>query len=144
LVSGEDKKEQKTQVISEVSRLLSLITGQKPKTNQAKKSIAGFKIRKGDLVGLLVTLRGERMYDFLERFLNIVLPRVRDFRGIPQKSVSPDGVLSIGIKEHIVFPEVANEEFKRIYGLQVIIVPEIRDRERALKLYQLMDFPLQK
>ncbi|MEW5805200.1 MAG: 50S ribosomal protein L5 [Patescibacteria group bacterium] len=144
LVSGEDKKSQKNQVLDEVSELLSLITGQKPRLNQAKKSIAGFKLRQGETIGLSVTLRGQRMYDFLERFLNLVLPQVRDFRGIPQKSVSQNGILNFGIKEHIVFPETMEKDFSRLYGLQITVVPQVRDRDQALELYQLMSFPFQR
>jgi len=116
-VAGDDKKDQKQSVVDEVSKILASISGQKPRENRAQKSIAGFKLREGDLIGLSVTLRGERMYSFLERFINTVLPRVRDFRGIPDKSVSPDGILNIGLKEHIVFPELTGEDFRRIYGM---------------------------
>ncbi|HCI05210.1 MAG: 50S ribosomal protein L5 [Parcubacteria group bacterium GW2011_GWC1_45_9] len=144
LVAGDDKKDQRAAVLQEVSKILSLITGQKPKANHAKKSIAGFKLRENELIGLSVTLRGERMFDFLERFINLSLARVRDFRGIPESSVSPDGILNVGVKEHLVFPELIGEDFKRIYGLQVTVVPKVQNREQALKLYRALNVPLQK
>lgn len=145
LVAGEDKKGQRNQVIEEVTQILSLITGQKPRFNKAKKSIAGFKLREGEIIGLSVTLRGQRMYDFLERLLNLVLPQVRDFRGLPQRLVSPEGILNIGIKEHLAFPETAGKEFSRLYGLQITVVPRgVKDRNQALLLYQLIGVPFQK
>jgi len=144
LVAGDDKKDQRVQVQSDATKILSLVTGQKPRQNRAKKSIAGFKLREGDLIGLSVTLRGERMFEFLERFLNLALPRVRDFRGIPKNSVSPEGILNIGIKEHIVFPELTGEDFKRIYGLQVTIVPKVQNRDEAFHLYKAFNVPFQK
>jgi len=144
LVAGDDKKDQRAQVVGETEKILSLVTGQKPRQNRATKSIAGFKLREGDLIGLSVTLRGQRMFEFLERFLNLALPRVRDFRGIPKSSVSPEGVLNIGIKEHIVFPETIGEDFKRIYGLQVTVVPKVQNRADALSLYKALNVPFQK
>ncbi len=144
LVAGDDKKDQRAQVVAETEKILSLVTGQKPRQNRAKKSIAGFKLREGDLIGLSVTLRGGRMFEFLERFLNLALPRVRDFRGIQKSSVSPEGVLNVGVKEHIVFPELTGEDFKRIYGLQVTIVPKAQNRADALHLYKALNVPFQK
>lgn len=143
-VAGDDKKESRDLVVNEMTKILSLITGQKPRQNRAQKSIAGFKLREGDLIGLSVTLRGERMFHFLEKFVNLALPRVRDFRGIMEKNVSPEGILNIGIKEHIIFPELSGEDFKRIYGLQVTIVPQVLNREHALSFFRLLKIPFQK
>ena len=93
-------------ILPEITKSLSLISGQKPALTRAKKSIAGFKVREGDVVGLKTTIRGKRMYDFLDRLVNAALPRVRDFRGISQNSVDAKGNLTIGVKEHTVFPEI--------------------------------------
>jgi len=127
-----------------ISRDLSLITGQKPVPTLAKKAISGFKTRQGMVVGLKVTLRGKRMFDFLSRLINIALPRTRDFRGLPPQSVDQGGNLSIGIKEHIVFPEILPEEVKKIFGLEITIVSNAKNREEAIELFRLLGFPIQK
>lgn len=121
---------------------LSLITGQKSVPTLAKKAISGFKIRKGMVVGLKITLRGKRMFDFLSRLINIALPRTRDFRGLSLKSVDEGGNLSIGIKEHIIFPEISPEDIKRIFGLEVTVVTNAKKREEALELFKLLGFPI--
>lgn len=143
-VAGEDKKEQRAKVFEQVTKMLSLITGQKPSVRAAKKSIAGFKIRQGDTIGMSVTLRGKRMFDFLERFVNVALPRVRDFRGLSQSVVDPRGICTVGIKEHAIFPELMTEDFGRTYGLQVTVVPTVRSREAGLALYRALGFPFKK
>ncbi len=121
---------------------LALITGQKPKTTLAKKSIASFKTRKGMIVGAVVTLRGKRMYDFINCLINIALPRTRDFRGINAKSVDRAGNLTIGIKEHIVFPEIKGEEVRNIFGFEITVVVKAKNREEALALYKALGFPM--
>jgi len=121
---------------------LALIAGQKPKTTLAKKSIANFKTRKGMIVGAIVTLRGVRMYDFISRLINIALPRMRDFRGINAKSVDKAGNLTIGIKEHIVFPEIKGEEVRNIFGFEITIVVKAKNREEAIVLYKALGFPM--
>ncbi|MCD6178218.1 50S ribosomal protein L5 [bacterium] len=121
---------------------LALITGQKPVLKNAKKSISGFKLRKGMPVGAVCTLRGQRMYDFLERLIHIALPRSRDFKGIDQKSIDKNGNLTIGIKEHIVFPEVSPEKAKQIFGLEVSVVTNAKTREEGLELFKLLGFPI--
>ena len=123
---------------------LSKITGQKPVFTLAKKAISGFKIRKGMKIGLKVTLRGKRMYDFLEKLIGVTLPRTRDFRGLPLKSIDQKGNLNIGIKEQIVFPEIANENVKLIFGLEVAIITNTENREEATELFRLLGFPLRK
>jgi large subunit ribosomal protein L5 len=123
-------------------RDLALITGQKPKTILARKSIANFKIRKGMVVGAIVTLRGSRMYDFLSRLVNTALPRTRDFRGINIKSLDKNGNLTIGIKEHIVFPEISGEEVRNIFGFEITIVARAKNKEEALALYKVLGFPI--
>ena len=123
---------------------LALITGQKPKTTLAKKSIANFKTRKGMIVGAMVTLRGDRMYNFIDRLINIALPRTRDFRGIDAKSIDKSGNLTIGIKEHIVFPEIKSAEVRNIFSFEITIVTKAKNREEALILYRALGFPIKK
>ncbi|HOA47649.1 MAG TPA: 50S ribosomal protein L5 [Candidatus Paceibacterota bacterium] len=129
-------------IIKDISSNLALICGQKPVVTKARKAIAGFKIREGSPVGIKVVLRKDRMYDFLERVINLALPRSRDFQGISQKSIDKKGNLTIGIKEHIVFPEVKPENSKVIFGMEVTVVVEAKKREEALELYKLLGFPL--
>mgnify|MGYP001613085024 CR=1 FL=1 len=123
-------------------RDLGLITGQKPKVTLAKKSIANFKTRKGIAIGAMVTLRGKRMYDFITRLAGIALPRTRDFRGISVKSLDKNNNLTIGIKEHIVFPEVSGEEVRNIFGFEITIVINAKNKEEALALYKALGFPI--
>jgi len=108
----------------------------------ARKSISTFKLREGNIIGVKVTLRGKKMYDFIEKLVNITLPRSRDFQGIPQKSVDGKGHLTIGVKEHIVFPEVKPESSKIIFGLEITVVVDAKNREEAIELYKLLGFPL--
>ena len=123
-------------------RDLGLITGQKPKVTLAKKSIANFKTREGVPIGAMVTLRGKRMYDFISRLINIALPRTRDFRGISAKSLDKNNNLTIGIKEHIVFPEVSGEEIKNIFGFEISLVIKAKNKDEAMALYKAMGFPI--
>ena len=123
-------------------RDLGLITGQKPKVTLAKKSIANFKTRKGIAIGAMVTLRGKRMYDFITRLAGIALPRTRDFRGISVKSLDKNNNLTIGIKEHIVFPEVSGEEVRNIFGFEITIVINAKNKAEALALYKARGFPI--
>ncbi len=130
-------------LVEEVEKVLALIAGQHPIKTTAKKSIASFKTRLGLPIGFKVTLRGSRMYDFLDRLINTALPRSRDFRGIDQKSIDQAGNLNIGIREHIIFPEV--QEFSRhIFGLEVTVVTNAKKREDALKLFYNLGFPIKK
>lgn len=123
-------------------RDIALITGQKPKTTLAKKSIANFKIREGDIIGTMVTLRGQKMRDFVARLVKIALPRTRDFRGIDAKSIDKSGNLTIGVKEHIVFPEIKGEEVRNIFGFEITIVVKSKNKEEALALYKTLGFPI--
>ena len=131
-------------VLPQIMEDLALITSQKPAIRKAKKSIASLKVRQGMPVGIMVTLRGKRMYDFLERLINIVLPRVRDFRGIEIEKIDAGGNLTIGLKEHTVFPELDLEKSKIVFGLEITIVPEAKTRDEAIMLYKLMGIPLKK
>ncbi|MFA6098780.1 MAG: 50S ribosomal protein L5 [Patescibacteria group bacterium] len=123
---------------------LTRISGQKPVLTKAKKSISAFKIRAGAIVGVMVTLRGQRMYDFVDKLVNITLPRVRDFQGIPQKSVDQRGNLSIGFKEHVVFPEIRSDEVERIHGLEVVISTSAQSHDQGVALFTLLGFPFKK
>ena len=125
-----------------VMRDIALIAGQKPKTTLAKKSIANFKTRKGMVIGATVTLRGQRMYDFISRLINIALPRTRDFRGINVKSLDKNGNLTIGVKEHIIFPEIKGEEVRNIFGFEITVVVKAKNKEEAIALYKAIGFPI--
>jgi large subunit ribosomal protein L5 len=123
---------------------LARITGQKASPRGAKVSIATFKSREGDIVGYQVTLRGQRMYDFLERLIHIALPRTKDFRGIPQSGADEMGNYTLGIKEHSIFPETTDEELKDVFGFAITIVTTAKSREEVLKLLTHLGFPFKK
>lgn len=127
-------------IIDDVRR----ITGQSPVKTIAKKSIAGFKIREGQVVGLMATIRGPRMYDFLEKLVRIALPRVRDFRGLDPKKFDHHGNYNIGVKEQIVFPETTREHLDYTFGLEVNIQTTTNDDKQALELLKSLGFPFQK
>ncbi len=128
--------------LPEVTKELALITGQKPTQCLAKQSIAGFKLRAGNLVGLKVTLRGKRMQDFLYRMVNVALPRVRDFRGINPKQIDGEGNLTIGVRDHSVFPEIIPEDSKHDFGFQVTLVSNVSDPGEALEFFKEIGIPL--
>lgn len=123
---------------------LARIGGQKMVGTQAKKAIASFKTRIGMTIGYKATLRGARMYDFIDRLIHVALPRTKDFRGIDQKSVDERGNLTIGIKEHIVFPEVSTEHARNIFGFEITVVVRAKKREHAIALYRALGFPLKR
>lgn len=127
-----------------IERDLALITGQKVSPRKAKKSIAGFKIREGMVIGYSVTLRGKRMWDFLTRLIDLALPRTRDFRGISAKHIDRHGNLTFGIREHIVFPEVSLEDLHNIFGLEITIVTNAKNPQRAEMLLREIGFPFMK
>lgn len=127
-----------------VENSLKLIAGQKPYGNPAKKSIASFKLREGMIIGYSVTLRGERMYDFLEKLINVAIPRIRDFRGLNTDIIDEVGNLSIGIKEHIVFPETSNQDVREAFGLGITVVSGAKTKEEALEFFRLLGFPFKK
>ncbi len=126
----------------EVAQDMAIITGQKPAFRQAKKSIAGFKTREGMKVGLAVTLRGQRMHDFLDRLIHIVLPRGRDFRGLDKKNIDQNGNLNIGMKEQIVFPEISAESARNIFGLEIAVVTTAKTKKEGKELFRLLGFPI--
>lgn len=127
-----------------IEQNLTRITGQKPLHTQARMSISNFKIRKGQVIGMKVTLRGKRMYDFIDKLINVSLARVRDFRGLSPKSIDRGGSLNIGFREHIVFPEIKSDEVEKIHGLEVTIVSDAKTQEEGLELFTLLGFPFQK
>ncbi len=123
---------------------LSKITGQRPVKKGAKQSVASFKVREGDVVGLQVTLRGQRMYDFLDRLINISLPRTKDFRGISPTGIDEMGNYTLGIKENTIFPESSDEELKDVFGLAVTVVTSIRDKKETRAFLTHLGFPFKK
>lgn len=139
---GRIAKEDKT--IDRIAKDLTMIVGQKPVLKKAKKSISGFKLRQGVNVGISVTLRGKRMYDFLDRLISIALPRSRDFRGIEVKNFDKMGNLNFGIKESSIFPEINYENVKDIFGLEVTVVTTAKNREQGIELLKQMGFPIKK
>ena len=139
---GTGKALSDAKIFEEIVNDLSLITGQKPVKQKAKKSISSFKIREGMIVGVMVTLRGQRMYEFIDRLVSIVLPRVRDFRGLEKKSFDGKGNFNIGVKEHIVFPEINQENVRNIFGLEVSITTTAKTDEEGEELLRLFGFPI--
>lgn len=123
---------------------LAKITGQKPTLRKAKKAVASFKTRQGDLIGVSVTLRGARMFGFLDKLLNVSLPRTKDFRGINRTSVDNIGNLTFGIKEHTIFPEIHDEELKDIFGMAVTLGTTAKNKEEATKFFELIGIPFKK
>ena len=131
-------------VLPELMKEMALIAGQKPAVTKAKKSISGFKVREGQAVGLKVTLRHQRMSDFLERLIKIVFPRLRDFRGIDLKNIDSNGNLTVGLREQTVFPEINPEISKVDFGLEISIVSNAKNKEEAVALYRSLGIPLKK
>ncbi len=142
-ISAKGSAEQK-KFIKDVTDDLSLICGQKPSLTKAKKSISGFKLREGMPIGLRLTLRKKRMYDFLERLIHIGLPLSRDFKGLNQKSFDKQGNLTIGIKEQLVFPEASAEKLKNIFGFEITVKTTARNKEEGVELLRRLGFPLSK
>ena len=135
---------EKQKIIEDIVSSLALICGQKPVLTKAKKSISAFKLKKGDVVGAKITLRKNRMYDFLERLIHIALPRSSDFHGISFSSFDQKGNLTIGIRECTVFPEVSPEKVKIVFPFEITIVTTAKNREEGKSLLELMGFPLKK
>jgi large subunit ribosomal protein L5 len=131
-------------VIEHVREQIELITGQKTVVTKARKSIAAYKIREGLAIGVKVTLRGERMYYFLDKLLNIVIPRLRDFRGITPSSVDQHGNLNLGFTEQTLFPEIEYDKIDKIRGLEVTVVTSTRNRDHGKRLFELLGVPFKK
>lgn len=128
--------------LPQILRDIALLAGQKPQIRRAYKSIAGFKLRKGQIVGLRVTLRRGKMVDFFERLISIILPRVKDFNGINQKSIDQAGVLNIGFKDQFAFPEINLDDSPVTFSLGVNIVPKVRKRDEVIEMYRKLGVPL--
>ena len=128
--------------VENATRDISLITGQKPIVNNARKSIASFKLREGQAVGVSVTLRGRRMYEFFDRLVSSSLPRIRDFRGLSRKSVDGNGNYSLGIKEQSIFPEIDYNSIDKVRGLQVVITTTARNNDEGIRLLEGLGMPL--
>ena len=131
-------------VVDAIVSDLSQITGQKPVLCKAKKSVANFKLREGMTIGVKVTLRGDRMYEFLDRFFNLALPRVRDFRGINANSFDGRGNYSMGIKEQLIFPEIDDDKVDKVRGMDICFVTTAKTDEEARELLTLMGAPFEK
>jgi large subunit ribosomal protein L5 len=123
---------------------LTTITGQKPVITKAKKSIASFKLREGQSIGTMVTLRGEKMYEFLDRLINIALPRVRDFRGVPTKSFDGRGNYTLGVRDHLIFPEIDAGKVDKSKGMNITIVTTAKNDEQARSLLRELGLPFAK
>jgi large subunit ribosomal protein L5 len=126
------------------ARDVSLITGQKPIVKKARKSIAQFKLREGQLVGVMVTLRGQRMWEFLDRLMNAALPRTRDFHGVPARSFDGRGNYTLGLREQLIFPEINYDQVDKARGLEVSIVTTARTDQEARRLLELLGMPFQR
>src|SRR3989344_5977955 len=124
-----------------VEDMVAKITGQKPVKTKAKKAISAFKIRENMVVGVKVTLRGQRMYDFLDKLIQVAIPRIRDFRGLDPKNIDKQGNLTLGLKEHNVFPEIKSDEAEKLYGLEISITTSAKNHEEGLELFKTLGFP---
>lgn len=131
-------------LIEVVCNEIGAITGQKPVVTKARKSIASFKLRQGMPIGVTVTLRRDRMYEFLDRLMNIALPRVRDFRGVSSKAFDGKGNYTLGIKEHIIFPEIAIDKIEKVYGMNICVVTSARTDDEARSLLKYLGMPFKK
>ena len=133
-----------SKVLDEAVAELALITGQKPVITRAKKSIAGFRLREGMPIGCKVTLRGERMYDVLDKLVSISLPRVRDFRGVSKKSFDGRGNYTLGVKEQLIFPEIDFDKVNKVRGMDIVVVTTANTDEEARELLTQLGMPFQK
>ena len=127
--------------VQNVEKELALISGQKPVLTKAKKSVANFKVREGMTVGIKVTLRGDKMYQFFDKFVSIALPRVRDFKGVPEKSFDGRGNYAMGIKEQLIFPEIQYDQVEKIRGFDICFVTTAKTDEEAYQLLKAMGMP---
>lgn len=143
IATGRAMKQDKKKNEFVIGRLTKIV-GQKAVETQAKKAIASYKTRIGDKIGVMVTLRGPRMYGFLEKLLNVSLPRTKDFRGIKKESVDQIGNITFGIKEHTIFPEIRDEELKDIFGMAVTITTTAKTKAEATKFFEIIGIPFKK
>ncbi len=138
---GKDNKDSK--LIESSQKEITLISGQKPVMTRGKKSISGFSLRKGDICGVMVTLRGNRMYEFLDKLITVALPRVRDFNGLPKNSFDGKNSYTIGVKEQVIFPEIDYNVINKVRGLNLTICTNAKKTEEARLLLKLMGLPIQ-
>ena len=131
-------------VLPKIQEQIMMIAAQKPVITKAKKSVSAFKIRKGLAIGVKVTLRGERMYSFLEKLIKVVIPRLRDFRGIDDESIDQNGNLNLGFPEQTIFPEIDFDKIDKIRGLEVTVVTNARNKDKGKKLFELLGIPFKK
>ena len=141
---GAGEARENSKAIDAISSDLAAITGQKPMVCKAKKSVANFKLREGMPIGVKVTLRGNRMYEFLDRFFNVALPRVRDFRGINANSFDGRGNYNMGLKEQLIFPEIEFDKVDKVRGMDIIFVTTAKTDEEARELLKLLGAPFEK
>jgi len=127
-----------------IAERLAKISGQKAAMKGAKQSISSFKVRQGDPIGIMVTLRGKRMFAFLEKLINVALPRTKDFRGINRKAVDNIGNLTIGIKEHTIFPETADEDIRDVFGMSITLVSTAKNTKEGTAFFELLGVPFKK
>ena len=141
---GVKEGQEDIKIIEQLGVELGRITGQKPLMTRAKKSIAGFKLREGSPIGLKVTLRSARMYEFLERLFNVAMPRIRDFRGYPETSFDDHGNYTLGVQEQTIFPEVEFDKIKKVKGMDITFVTSTRNKAQAKRLLELLGLPFKK
>lgn len=138
---GMGEGSQEIKLLEDVQKELTQITGQHAVLTKAKKAISNFKIRKGSPVGCKVTLRGKRMYEFLDRLINVTIPRIRDFKGVSPKSFDEAGNYTLGLTEQIIFPEIEYDKVQRVHGMDIAIVTNAKSRREAKELLKLMGMP---
>jgi large subunit ribosomal protein L5 len=139
---GRHTKEQS--YLENVEKTLQQITGQKSVRTKARKSISSFKVREGQIIGVKVSLRGQRMYDFLEKLIRVSFPRIRDFRGISEKIVDRQGNATIGFKDNTAFPEIQAEDLDNVHGLEVCVSTSAKDKASGIEMFRLLGFPFKK
>jgi len=139
---SEDQHQDKA--LSNMAEQLAAIAGQKAKVTVARKSISGFKLRAGDPIGVALTLRGERMYQFMDKLVSIVLPRVKDFQGIKRTAFDQHGNYNLGLEEQIVFPEIDYDKIDKVRGMQITVVTTAKNPQEAMRLLELLGFPFEK
>jgi len=141
---GVKEGQEDIKILDQLAVEVSRITGQKPVVTRAKKSISSFKLREGSPIGLKVTLRRARMYEFLDRLINIAMPRIRDFRGFSDRSFDQSGNYTFGLTEQTIFPEVEYEKMKKTQGMDITLVMSVKDRKESKRLLELLGFPFKK
>ena len=139
--AGIGKQKEDNKAIEKIKKDMSLLSGQMPVVKHAKKAIASFKIREGMPVGLTITLRKTKMMEFYDRLVNIAMPRIKDFRGFSQKSFDGRGNITIGIRDHIIFPEISVENVENVFGFDITIATSAKDDTQGYELLKLMNFP---